>query len=151
MPGLGSVLYLQAVSNTAMPTALPPGLLVMQHSFAPLLDVHWLVAISAVTDDGPREWCDCVDSLGRTLARWHLLPDTDYLAWDALAASCKANADAVFHTQPLRPQYARVMNFRLREFAGLLLLERGASVALSPLGERIAGRIAQAESAVLQP
>lgn len=152
LPDLGSVLYLHAASRVA-PTVSTPGLLVAQSAFAPLLDAHWLVAVSVVTDDGPREWCECVDHLGRARARWHLLPDTDYLAWDALTAPCTpycAQSSSI-DAQPLRPDHASVVNFCLREIAGLLLLERDAYVPLSSLGDRIAARIAHAESALLQP
>lgn len=149
LPGLGSVLYLHANSNTAMPDALPQGLLIAQRSFTPLLDAHWVVAVSVVTDDGPREWCECVDRTGHTRARWHLLPDTDYLAWDALTAPC-TGMPAPIDTQPLRLDHASVVNFRLREFAGMQILDQDLAVTLSPLGDRIAARIARAESALLQ-
>ena len=149
LPGLGSVLYLHATSDCAMPKVLPPGLLIAERAFAPFLDVHWLVAVSVVTDDGPREWCECVDRFGRTRARWHLLPDTDYLAWDALTASCTEMLTPI-DAQPLRPDHASVMNFRLREFAGMMILDQDVSAVLSPLGDRIAARIAHAESALLQ-
>jgi hypothetical protein len=127
-------------------------LLVAQPAFAPLLDTHWLAAVSVVTDDGPREWCECIDRMGRARARWHLLPDTDYLAWDALTASCMPDSgiSSSIDMQPLRPHHARVVNFRLRTIAGLLFLEQDTRAALSPLGDRIAARIAHAESAVLQ-
>lgn len=150
LPALGKVLYLHGRPNTAMPDALPPGLLIAQPAFASLLDAHWLVAVSAVTDDGPREWCECLDPSGRTLARWHLLPDTDYLAWDVLTALCR-EASAPIDTQPLRPCHANVVHFRLRAFAGLLVLDRDRSSMLSPLGGHIAARIAHAEAALLQP
>lgn len=149
LPGLGSVLYLHASSNTAMPDALPQGLLIAQRSFAPLLDAHWLVAVSVVTDDGPREWCECMDRSGYTRARWHLLPDTDYLAWDALTAPCTGVSSPI-DMQPLRPDHASVVNFRLRELAGMLILDQDVPAVLSPLGDRIAARIAHAESALLQ-
>jgi hypothetical protein len=148
LPSLGSVLYVHAHSPNPMLDALPQGLLITQRAFAPLLDAHWLVAISMVTDDGPREWCECVDRFGRTGARWHLLPDTDYLAWDALTASCKEPSTSI-DKQPLRPYRASVMNFRLRELAGLLILDQDVPAMLSPLSDRIAARIARAESAEL--
>jgi hypothetical protein len=147
LPGLGSVLYLHAASRAALPDDLPQGLLV-QRAFVPLLSAHWLVTVSAVTDDGPREWCECVDAYGRTRARWHLLPDTDYLAWDALTTSCAVNVVPPLHRQFFRPDSASVVNFHLREFGGLLLLEQRTSAVLSPLGDRIATRIAHAESAM---
>ncbi|RUL71436.1 hypothetical protein [Dyella choica] len=149
LPGLGSVLYLHAASDTAVPTVLPQGLVVTQRACIPLLDVHWLVAVSVVTDDGPREWCECVDLLGRTRARWYLLPDTDYLAWEALTSDCATHRPTPVGKHLLRPDQASVVNFRLRELAGMLLLEQDNSVMLSSLSHRLAARIAHAESAAL--
>jgi hypothetical protein len=150
LPALGSVLYLHASSANVVCDALPARLLMTQRAFAPLLESRWLVATSAVTDDGPREWMECMDRFGATRARLHLLPDTDYLAWDALVSSCEADTRPPVGriASSLRPDNAAVMNFQLRELAGLLLLEQGGCT-LSPLGDRIAARIAQAEAAVL--
>lgn len=145
LPALGSVLYLHAGSSTVLPDELPHRLLVPR-ACAPLLSAHWLVAVSVVTDDGPHEWCECVDAFGRTQARWHVLPDTDYLAWEAMVRPCAVNVSLPSMTQPLRPGRAALVNFRLRHVAGLTLLEHQASPLLSPLGERIATRIANAES-----
>jgi hypothetical protein len=129
--------------------ALPPGLLVTQRAFAPLLDTHWLVATSMVTDDGPREWLECLDRFGHPRARLHLLPDTDYLAWDALMSPCDPDSHPprLLCSPPLRPDRAAVVNFQLREWAGLLLLEQGDAAMLSPLSDCIAARIAHVESA----
>lgn len=146
LPGLGSVLYLHASSGMAMPDDLPQGV-VVQRAFMPLLSAHWLVAVSAVTDDGPRECCECVDACGRTRARWYLLPDTDYLAWDAVVASCAADVFPPSNKQRFRPDCSSVLNFQLREFAGLSLLEQPISTALSPLGDRVAACIARDECA----
>lgn len=151
LPCLGSVLYLHTGSAVAMHDDLPAGLLATQHTFAPLLDTRWLTATSVVTDDGPREWLECIDHLGHPRARLHLLPDTDYLAWDALIGSCEPerHPPVVSGLSLLRPDNAAVVNFHTRELAGLLLLEQGDSTPLSPLSGRIAERIARAESAVL--
>jgi hypothetical protein len=151
LPSLGCVLYLHDASTAPAWDASLPGLLVAEHALAPLLDTHGLVATSVVTDDGPREWFECVDRFGRIRARLHLLPDTDYLAWDALISACEADDDlpVLSNVPPLRPDSAAVLNFRLRELAGLQWLERGCPTSLSPLGGRVAARIAQAESAVL--
>lgn len=151
LPGLGSVLYLHAASTTVIRDGLPPGLLVAQRTFAPLLDTHWLVATSLVTDDGPREWFECMDRFGRIRARLHLLPDTDYLAWDALMSSCEPDdaTPTLSEASLLRPDHASIVNFQLRELGGLLLLDPGTVASLSPLGGRVAARIASAESAVL--
>jgi hypothetical protein len=153
LPGLGSVLYLHNTVAQVITEALPPGLLVTERALAPLLDIRWLMATSVVTDDGPREWLECMDRFGRPRARLHLLPDTDYLAWEALMA---------MHESPLqppgspdmpmlRPDSACIVNFRLREVAGLTVLERSATSELSPLGRHVAAHIAHAESVSLHP
>ena len=51
LPALGSVLYLHATANEALPDDLPQGVLV-QRACVPLLGVCWLVAISAVRANG---------------------------------------------------------------------------------------------------
>jgi hypothetical protein len=151
LPDLGVVLYLHATSTAVIAEAHPPGLLVAQRAFAPLLDTHWLCATSVVTDDGPREWWECIDRTGRPRARLHLLPDTDYLAWDAATASHASDIRPPIHrAELLRPNSARVAHFCLRPFAGLQLLDDMQAASLSPLGSRVALHIANAESAVLQ-
>ncbi|GAB2565642.1 hypothetical protein ISP15_13750 [Dyella jejuensis] len=151
LPALGSVLYLHVASGEPPVQALPRGLLVGHRAFAPLLDTRWLVATSAVTDDGPREWFECMDAFGRTQARLHLLPDTDYFAWEALMAPCEPERRTPVSAGVIRfrPDSASVTAFRLRELAGIAVLESGRPARLSPLGDRIAARIAHAESAVL--
>ncbi len=152
LPGLGSVLYLHAASRRDALDVASTGVLISDPAFAPLLQAQWLVAISAVTSDGPREWCECVDRFGRTRARWHLLPDTDYLAWDALTASCVVDRDgfASMDIQPLRADNASVVSFRLREWVGLLVFEQDRGMSLSTLGQQVATRIAQTESTSLR-
>jgi hypothetical protein len=152
LPELGAVLYLHATSSEVLVDAYPRGLLVSRRAFAPLLDTHWLCATSVVTDDGPREWWECIDRFGRPRARLHLLPDTDYLAWDAVTASHATDFEPPLlrATQLLRPNNARVVNFRLRSFAGLQVLDDAQAAPLSPLGNRVALHIAKAESALLQ-
>lgn len=152
LPDLGAVLYLHATSTAVISDAHPPGLLVAQRAFAPLLDTYWLCATSVVTNDGPREWWECIDRFGRPRARLHLLPDTDYLAWDAATASHESDISPPVSRagQLLRPDSARVVNFLLRPFAGLAVLDHVSAAPLSPLGSRVALHIANAESAVLQ-
>jgi len=151
LPNLGSVLYLHSSSQQVITDTLPPGLLVTERAFAPLLDVRWLMATSAVTEDGPREWLEGMDHAGRPRARLHLLPDTDYLAWEALMATHESPLPppAAPNTPLLRPDRASVVNFRLREFAGLTMLGGYSSIALSPLGSHVAAHIAHAESVSL--
>lgn len=151
LPQLGSVLYLYDTKRAVMTETLPAGLLVNQRAFAPLLDIHWLLTATVITSDGPREWCECIDRTGYTRARLHLLPDTDYLAWDALITSRDVDDMApLADAHPLRPDSASVVNFRLRSLAGLRVLEHD-ELPLSPLGQCIAARIAAAESALLRP
>jgi hypothetical protein len=150
LPDLGCVLYLHATSAEIRRDASPPGLLVAERALSPLLDTRWLLATSVVTDDGPREWLECVDAFGQIRARLHLLPDTDYLAWDALMNAGKdhGRSHVLSNLSPLRPDSAVAVSFNIRQLAGLPLLERCAP-ALSSLGGRIAARIAHAESAML--
>jgi hypothetical protein len=145
---LGSVLYLHNTSTQVLTEPLPHGLLVAERALAPLLDVRWLMATSVVTDDGPREWLECMDSGGRSRARLHLLPDTDYLAWEALMAADESmlQCPASLNTPLLRPDAASVVSFRLRKLAGLTVLEGSAPGTLSSLGDHVAAHIAQAES-----
>jgi hypothetical protein len=153
LPGLGSVLYLHNTAAQVLTEALPPGLLVTERALAPLLDVRWLMATSAVTDDGPREWLECMDRFGRPRARLHLLPDSDYLAWEALMAMHESpfQPPVTPGMSMLRPDSASIVNFRLRVVAGLTVLERGAISELSPIGHHVAAHIAHAESVSLQP
>ena len=84
LPLLGGVLYLPACASSRPTRALAPGWLVTRQDLAPLLQTEELRASSMIGADGPREWIDCLDASGAFCARLHLLPDTDYLAWDAL-------------------------------------------------------------------
>jgi hypothetical protein len=152
LPGLGCVLYLHTTSAAQAPHDVPlPGWLVAERALAPLLETRWLLGTGMVTDDGPREWLECMDGLGRIRARLHLLPDTDYLAWDALmnADETHHGTSAPSHLMPLRPDSAVVTSFGVRELGGLRLLRQSRPAALSSLGGRIAARIAHAESAAL--
>ena len=145
LPALGNVLY----APSAMPRMLRgrplPGLLVESADLAPLLHTRTLAFASAVTADGPREWMECRDAQECLLARLYLLPDTDYLAWDALCAGADiaaAGARADAFASP--PAAVRVLRFRLRRFAaGLKLLGADAVASTSPLGRDVAARIAR--------
>ncbi|WP_017464042.1 hypothetical protein [Dyella ginsengisoli] len=63
----------------------------------------------AVTIDGPREWITVHDRAGKPRCRLYLLPDTDYLAWDALLA----HADATV-APAARPRWRAHRGRRLR-------------------------------------
>ena len=151
LPRLGSVLYVYDQRNTVLTDAWPMGWVATQRASAPLLDTCWLLSMSTVTADGPREWCECIDILGRTRARLHLLPDTDYLAWDTLTSmGVAADAPVTRNTgHPFQPDRARVISFVVRELAGMHLLEQATPVTLSRLGADIAARIARGEAVLL--
>jgi hypothetical protein len=149
LPWLGQVLLVGDARPLAAPDQPPPGWLVEQCELAPLLHVHWLVAASVVGDDGPREWLECLDRRGNACARLHLLPDTDYLAWDALLAAATPTPGARCGTRALRPGEACVARFRRRHLAGLLALGCAAGAPLSALGRDMAQRIARAEAVPL--
>ena len=150
LPRLGQVLYVADARPLAALDEPPAGWLVEQCELAPLLHTHWLVAASMVGDDGPREWLECLDRRGNACARLHLLPDTDYLAWDALLATGVPTPEAVRGCHAMRPRDACVTCFRRRHLAGLLALGRAAATPVSALGREIAQRIAQAEAVRLQ-
>ena len=86
LPLLGGVLYLPACASSRPTRDVAPGWLVTREDLAPLLQTEELRASSMIGADGPREWIDCFAASGAFCARLHLLPDTDYLAWDALLA-----------------------------------------------------------------
>lgn len=151
LPRLGSLLYLHAAMARGAADESPPRVLVTQWALAPLLTTYWLLAASAITDDGPHEWCECVDRAGRIRASLHLLPDTDYLAWDELMAAdmaCRVPPEAQA-SPSFRADGASVVSFRLREFAGSMLLEQSAAASLSSCGSQMAERIARVASVAL--
>ncbi|MGC1550309.1 MAG: hypothetical protein WA777_17455, partial [Rhodanobacter sp.] len=124
LPLLGSVLYLPEQAVTGTLAHLPRGLLVEHLEMSPLLQTCWLAAASVISSDGPHEWLECIDRYGRLRARLHLLPDTDYLAWDALLAAGTPIAAPVSlqRSNGFRAESARVVFFRSRQLAGLTLL-----------------------------
>ncbi|CAM5244953.1 hypothetical protein [Rhodanobacter lindaniclasticus] len=142
LPALGSVLYVPAVTH-GLPRGRPlPGLLVEAIELAPLLHTRSLACASAITPDGPREWMECRDAGERVLARLYLLPDTDYLAWDAMQAGAEAGVVVTAAAAPAwQPAAARLLRFRLRKCAGLYLLGADAVATSSTLGRELAARI----------
>jgi hypothetical protein len=115
-----------------------------------LLRVHWLVAASVIGSDGPHEWLECRARDGRLCARLHLLPDSDYLGWDALLAA-GAPVPAMGRRRPddERLAAAQLLDFRCRQLAGLEVLEALPAVGVSALGGGIARGIARAEGLAL--
>ncbi|MEZ2416758.1 hypothetical protein [Luteibacter sp. RCC_6_2] len=146
---LGGVLFL-APRMVSCPGAgqIVHGCLVESMDLAPLLATSHVGLTCAVTAEGPREWIDCVDGQGDTVARVYLLPDTDYLAWDGLFADASP-VDEPARRAPdrewLRASRARILSFTRRRVAGFTLL--GACDApISSLGRGVARDIAVSES-----
>lgn len=152
LPELGSVLYVPMRPDGTLLREWPRGLLVDMMQLAPLLQTRSLVAAGTITSEGPREWIECLDREGRGCARLHLLPDTDYLAWDRLLEHGRAapgNRPSRRLRQP-RPVYAKVLRFHARRLGGLVVLGAEPCLPISPLGRQVAGQIAQAEAVPLQ-
>ena len=152
LPLLGCVLYIPARPTALVAESCISGVLLAQRELAPLLQTRWLGAASAITGDGPREWLECLDDQGQLHARLHLLPDTDYLAWDALLqmADMETPTELPRWYRDFRPGGARLVSFHHRELAGLSMLEAVQAQAISNLGRQMAKRITQAEDIVLQ-
>lgn len=149
LPAAGCVLYMPCAAPTAA-DAIEPGLLAVRCELAPLLRVRWLVAASAIGSDGPHEWLECRAGDGRLCARLHLLPDSDYLGWDALLAA-GAPASATGRRQPDETciEAAHLLDFRCRRWAGLIVLDALPAKRVSALGGEIAQGIARAEGLAL--
>jgi hypothetical protein len=145
LPLLGTVLYLPscpALSNAGAPL---PGWLVERIELAPLLRTCWLAAVSEIGAEGPREWLECFDAHGVLQARLYLLPDTDYLAWDAMLAAAESLSEAPLMrmSRPTRCAMAWLVCFRHRRLGGLKLLNAIDVQRLSPLGQDIANAVAR--------
>lgn len=153
LPLLGSVLYLPARRPTDAESSPPCGWLVTQRELAPLLRTRELLAASMIGADGPREWIDCLDADGRLCARLHLLPDTDYLAWDALLTQSWALPPAPMQLEQwaCRASSAELVCFRASRLGGLNMLEAMPLGRLSALGCGIAREAARAAAVELEP
>ncbi|WP_350016743.1 hypothetical protein ABNK63_03860 [Rhodanobacter sp. IGA1.0] len=152
LPELGGVLYVPMRPDGAQPHEWPRGLLVDTMQLAPLLQTRRLAAAGMITSEGPREWIECLDREGRGCVRLHLLPDTDYLAWDRLLEHARV-APGGRPSRRLRqpcPVYAKVLRFHARRLAGLVVLGAEPCLPISPLGRQVAGQIARAEAVPLQ-
>ena len=151
LPTLGDVLYMPMRPQTCSARELPHGLLVEVMQLVPLLQTCALAACSAITVDGPREWIDCLDREERSCARLHLLPDTDYLAWDHLLAGAESTcARGSLRLREPHPAFAQVVRFHSRCLAGLTVCGIAASCRTSPLGQHLAKAIAGADAAPLR-
>jgi hypothetical protein len=151
LPALGGVLYMPMLPHASSTWIVPHGVLLEAMQLAPLLQVQALVAASMIGVDGPREWVECLDRAGRTCARLYLLPDTDYLVWDALLASGASMPDPSRRFCHSRPASAQLLRFHRRRLAGLDVLGAETVTRASPLSNQLAGHIARAEALLWQP
>lgn len=145
LPALGSVLYESMCLGGG---ELPCGLLVESAWLAPLLQGGRVAAASTITIEGPREWIECLDDDNRCRARLHLLPDTDYLAWDGMldrAALCSTPI-SIPVSPTHRPVAAQLLRFHLRPLAGLELLGSEGVARVSPLSRQLVEEIVPADT-----
>lgn len=147
LPLLGNVLYLPMWTD-ASPDHPARGWLTESEDLAPLLRTEWLLASCAIGIHGPREWIDCADAAGRVRAQLHLLPDTDYLAWDVLLSTATPMATPPYRRlqRPFRASRARVLHFTRRRLGGIDLLGGRDAASLSVLGRDIAREVMRAEA-----
>lgn len=147
LPLLGTVLYLPMRADGS-PDHPARGWLAESEDLAPLLHVEWLLASCAIGADGPREWIECVDTAGCVRARLHLLPDTDYLAWDVLLSAAYPMAHPPLRRvqRPFRAAGARLLHFTQRRLGNLDVLGGKDAARLSILGQDIAREVMRAEA-----
>lgn len=167
LPKLGAVLWLdRRVWRAAPPHATigSRGVLLLDHPALGVLGRCTTVAAhTAVTPHGPREWLCFRDDAGDAQGKLFLLPDTDYLAWDEMAAASRL---APVATAPQRWQAhgaflrgalsrlgggwrARLLTFDLRRLPWLRTLSARPPLRISLLGLELARAIARAEGAEL--
>lgn len=159
LPQLGAVLWLLRSERDHMfPRArlLSNGVLLLDHpALGVLADCVAVRAFSAVTPHGPREWLEFRDTNDEALAKVYLLPDTDYMAWEAMTAGCTVTVfDAASHRQSPRfllcqalmgrtrhAWRARLVRLPLLRLSGVSVLGLRKPGAISALGDRIAKSI----------
>jgi hypothetical protein len=164
LPRLGTVLWMHRPQRDhVFPRArlTGRGVLLLEHpDMAAFADATAIRAQSAVNPHGPREWLD-IDAGNVTIARLYLLPDTDYLTWDAMR-------DALDHRSPpaeprrwqahrtfmrcafaraLRAWQARVVRLPLLRLPCLQVLGIRDAESVSALGRQLATAIIADECA----
>lgn len=166
---LGPVLWLhRADADRAFPRArsCANGVLLLDHpALAAFAGSAAVEAHSTITPHGPREWLEFVDVRGDRVARLYLLPDADYVAWDAMLGDCaiariaaqtppRWRAHAAFMRCALRRLHgswcARAVRFPLMRLPCLHVLGLRAPLAMSDLGRQLVAAIANDERATLQ-
>lgn len=152
LPMLGSVLYVPARATADSRVRLPDNLLSESTLLTPLLRTRYLRVLGTVGADGPREWIECLDARGDVLAQVHLLPDTDYLAWDNLPNGCLP-LDGVMPRRRMstfRGAGAHLVRFRCQSLATFSCLGEVPPPSISSLGRFIAQTIAGAQPVLMQ-
>jgi hypothetical protein len=158
LPRLGAVLWLHRPRRDHMfPRArlTGRGVLLLEHpDMAAFADATAIHARSAVTPHGPREWLD-IDAGATTIARLYLLPDTDYLAWDAMREALGSDASPAeprrwqahrtfmrcAFARALRAWHARVVRLPLLRLPCLQVLGVRDVETVSALGRQLATAI----------
>ncbi len=152
LPLLGSVLYVPSRSEVDASARWPNGLISESPLLTPLLRTRYLRVLGIVSADGPREWIECLDARGGILAQLHLLPDTDYLAWDNLPDNSRMLAGRPGHgtSRIFRGSAAHLMRLRCQPLANLLCLGEAPPPRISPLGRVVAQAIAGSQPLLMQ-
>jgi hypothetical protein len=167
LPELGTVLWLhRPTRDRTFPRArlTPQGVMLLEHpALGVLADCIEVVPMSAVTSHGPREWLEFRNVHNAAIAKLYLLPDTDYLAWDAMLAGCRSNATLSAsggnwqaHKAFMHAAFAcvgasweaRLVRMPMLRLTGLRVLGLRAPEPVSALGCRCARAIADDERAV---
>jgi len=166
LPKLGTVLWLERRSRRAAPLRASIGtngvLLVDHPALGALARSNAVTAHTTVTSHGPREWLCFRDAAGDMQGKLFLLPDTDYLAWDEMAAAGRLDAEPTperwnAHGAFLRGALsrlgsgwrARLLTFELKRLPWLRTLGARPPLRISLLGLELARAIARAEGAEL--
>lgn len=167
LPRLGAVLWLERRERRRSPLRAligARGIVLLEHpALAVLGRCSAITAHTAVTPQGPREWLSFRDAKDEVHAKLFLLPDTDYLAWDEMAAAARlapTREEAPgwhAHTAFLRGALARfgtawrarVLRFDAGRLPWLRTLDAQPPLRLSLLGLELARTIARSEGAEL--
>lgn len=165
LPRMGSVLWIyRAQGDLMFPRAriLSRGALLLDHpALAAFAHCAGVEAQGHIGAQGPREWLALCDARGDCLARMHLLPDTDYMAWDDMVATCAIPHSTGLVTSRTTSRgfldgakhavwYARVARFPALRLPCLQLLGLRPPHDLSKLGLDVAMQIARDELAIMQ-
>jgi hypothetical protein len=152
LPLLGSVLYVPSRIAEYASARTPEYLLSESPLLMPLLRTCFLRVFGVVSADGPREWIDCLDARGEIVAQLHLLPDTDYLAWDNLPNDC-AIVDELprrCRVRMFRGAALHLIRFRCQSLATMTCLGEASPPQVSFLGCAVAQAIAGSQPLLMK-